>query len=202
VSISFVDVRTAPSVVLKIALVAIAAIVWTACGGDSDTPEGSPSPSPTPTASSDLTTFHSDEEGFSIGYPPTWTKQEGAFGTVVTFADTEHASAGFAPNVNVVVEDLPTSDITQDQYTDAALAQLENFITNLDNVEERSAELAGQPATEVTYTGTQGKSDLRWLQAYTVRGNRAFVLTFTALPDQFDTVEPVARTIFASFSLD
>jgi serine/threonine-protein kinase len=177
------------------------AVLWAACGGGADSGQGSPSPSG-PIASGELTTFHSEEEGFSIGYPPDWTRQEGAFGSVVAFADAEHASGGFAPNVNVVVEELPSSDISQDQYTEAALAQLKNFITNLDNVEQNPSQLAGQPATEVTYTGTQGTSELRWLQVYTVAGDRAFVLTFTALPEQFDSVEPMARQMFASFAIE
>lgn len=183
----------------KVLLLALGVLLWTACGGDSGSVETSPRPSPT--ASSDLVTFHSDEEGFSIGYPREWVRKEVA-GVLFAVADVEHASGGFAPNVNVVVERLPSSDITQDQYTEAALAQLENAITDLGNLEQRDIQLSGQAATEVTYTGAQGKFDLQWLQAYTVIGNRAFVLTFTALPDQFDSVVPAARTIFASFTVD
>jgi hypothetical protein len=176
----------------------IGGVLGAACSGVS----GSVLTSPRPAAPVELVLFHADKEGFSIGYPAGWI-QEDIPGVAVAFADRQHASGGFAPNVNVVVERLPSSHVTQDEYTRRALAEVENLITNFGHLVQTRAQLSGRPATEITYTGSQGKFDLRWLQVYLVVGSRAFVVTFTALPVQFDeTEEPLVRSILASFTLD
>jgi hypothetical protein len=54
---------------------------------------------------------------------------------------------------------------------------------------------------EIVATGTQGVMDLKFKQYYWVRGNRAYVLTFTALQTTYDAYEALAGKVMNTFKV-
>jgi eukaryotic-like serine/threonine-protein kinase len=162
--------------------------------------EGSSSANSPTGAASGFLTYSDSKYGFRISYPPDWAEQLGVAGTVVAFlSSSEDSSDTFRENVNVGVEDLPNPGMTLDQFTAAALAQVEGLITNFTLVSKEATAVAGRFAERVVYTGQQGKFDLKWQQVWLIDKARAYVLTYTAEVPKFDEFLSVANAIIGTF---
>jgi hypothetical protein len=149
-----------------------------------------------------LSTYTNADHGFRIDYPQGWTKVEGTGGAIVGFASPkEEAGDDFQEAVTVTAEDLPSSSITLQQYTDAALGQVKKVITDFDLRESTDATVAGRPGHRIVYTGTQGQSKLEWQQLFTIVGDTAWILTFVAEASTYDRYVATAESIINSFAL-
>lgn len=167
---------------------AVVAASLGACGGDD---------SPAPGAGN---TFSSREHGFAITGPRGWTKGEAAPALVVFRSPQADESDAFTENVNVTVEDLPSDSVSLRQYRDGALANVRRAITNFRLLEEGDARLGGTAAARISYLGTQGQFQLRFLQVFAVRTAKAYVVTFTAEEPRFEQYRPAAQTAIDSFT--
>jgi hypothetical protein len=188
-------------------LVAAAVAVIPACsgGGKVDlSPSSGPSSAPSGQISPDgqFLTYSNEGKGFSIGYPPDWEQTEDVEGTVVLFkSPAESATDAVRESVGVTTEDLPSSSITLEEYTTAALGQVGDVIPNFDLISSEETTLSGQPAHKIVYTGLQDQIALQWQQVFTVSGPTAFILTFVSTPQSYDLFAPTAESIFDTFRL-
>jgi hypothetical protein len=128
---------------------------------------------------------YSDESsGVKLSYPNDWTTVSDAEGIVVGFlAPSVNPWDSFLANVNVVVEDLSYDPMTLDEYADYGLYQLDLAGFYVLQMEETT--VAGSPAYRVLYEAYDETLDLKWLQVWTVKDNRAYIITYTAKQDQF-----------------
>jgi hypothetical protein len=190
-------VRTKPLAGIVLSLVAVG------CGGDGSS-TGPPSPTPSvpsgvPTAG--FETYTDAEYGFTIAYPTDWEKQEGALGSsVLILSPTEEPSDDFRENVNVLVQTVPDK-MSLGEYTRLSLDEAPKLITGFDLLDDGPAMLSDAPAHQVHYRGEQGAFRLEWKQMYALSNGRAFVLTYTAERDQYESGLPTAEAMFASFRL-
>jgi hypothetical protein len=178
-------------------------ILGVACaGGGGATGTASPTSSPSDKVSYEEFASYSDSKyGFTIQYPKDWEKQVGALGSaVVMLSPREGDSDEFRENVNVLVQMLPDK-MTLDQYTELSLDQASKLITGFDLLDQGSTQLAGRPARRIHYRGEQGAFRLEWEQVWTVLGGQAFIVTYTADRDRYDTYLRTAEAMFASFRL-
>jgi hypothetical protein len=172
------------------------AMAGVACGG------GGGSGATTPPSTGQLKTYVNSERGFSIAYPEGWTPVQGAGRAIVGFASPKEGTADqFQENVTVSSEDLPSSSISIDQYTAAALGQVQKVITGFHLESSEDATVAGKPGHRIVYTGTQERFQLRWQQAFTIVGDSVWILTFVAEEDSYDRYVATARSMFDSFTL-
>lgn len=141
-------------------------------------------------------TFSSAKDGFRITSPAGW-KQASYPGTSVIFASPKRLT-DFQPNVNVLVQNIPAG-ITQKQYHDTSLRQMDSMLTDGKILSQRATTLGGQPANEITYQARQGKATLFFHVTYAVKGKRAYVITGTTkLGAQADLL-PAMKSFVSSF---
>lgn len=142
------------------------------------------------------TTYEHSSGDFSLCHPVDWSAKEDVMGARVALVPAEETTEhDFAANMNVYTEQVPEgTDL--DTYVDAAREQVQRLVTGLEF--ESSRTIAAEPPThELVYTGQQGVYELRWQQRIVLDGDTAYVLTYTADPDEEG--EPSAETVDAVF---
>jgi hypothetical protein len=142
--------------------------------------------------------------GYVYGVPDGWEEEDGDDLDVGPFRPDSlvvgEAEDGFATNVNVIREDVP-SGFTPAQYAEASLAGLRDpagagfppeaaeMIERVNPsgiTEPRDIELDGEDAVEWEYRSTQGGRNLRVRQVAGVMGGAGYTVTLTALRDGFE----------------
>jgi hypothetical protein len=185
----------------------ISAVTLTAGCGQEETPEATPTaaqPSETPTAqpTEGLLTHESPEHGISIKYPADWTKDEEVEGAaVVFFAPSEGASDVFLDNVNIIVQDLSGQPTTLDEFTESTLGQIEQNITDPNILDSSAATLAGNPAHKLIFTGKHGNYDLKWMEVWTIKNDKAYMISYTAEVGRYPALLGDAEQMIDSFQI-
>jgi len=189
------------------ALAISAVILTTGCGEEETTPTATPAatrPPETATAqpAAGLLTYDSPDYGIRIKYPADWAKQEQVMGAVVAFfAPTEGPSDIFQDNVNIIVQDLSAQPMTLDEYTELSLGQIEQFITDPSILDSSAVTLADIPGHKIVYTGKQGQYDLKWMQVWTVKNDKAYVISYTAEVSRYSALLETVQEMIDSFEI-
>ena len=161
-----------------------------------------PPETPTTQPTTSLSTYDSPAYGIRIKYPAEWTKQEQVMGAVVVFlAPTEGPSDIFQENVNIIVQDLSAQPMTLDEYTELGLGQIEQFITDANILDSTTATLAGIPGGRLVYTGKQGQYDLKWMQVWTIKNDKAYVISYTAEIGRYSAFLETVEEMIDSFEI-
>ena len=66
-------------------------------------------------------------------------------------------------------------------------------------IEDKKDKLAGADAYRLVYVSRQKKADFKFMQIMCIRNNRAYVLTYTALQEQYDKMAKTAQAVIKSF---
>lgn len=141
-------------------------------------------------------TFSSAKDGFRISAPAGWQPSSYPGVNVVFLAP--QVLPDFRPNVNVLVQSLPKG-MTQKQYHDISVKQLDTVITEGKIISQRVATLAGQPANELIYQGRQGKLTLYFHAVYAVKGQKAYILTGTTKLGSQAALQSAMKTFVDTF---
>ncbi len=139
--------------------------------------------------------------GFSIQYPSSWLLEENKEGAAVVFySPKSNALDLFQENVNIVVQDLDGS-MTLDEYTKTAVDQLKAvFQQNADIQESKEIKISGREGYKIVFIGKGDNTQLKYLCAWTIVGNQAYQITFTAMtPADFDKYISFVNGMFKSF---
>lgn len=124
---------------------------------------------------------YSDDKGaFTIAHPSEWTIQEDYFGTNVMFMSPLTDGDTFQENFSVLSQDLPAGTPDLSGYEDMVTEQLKAYITDFELVSSEDVEMGDLTGQKLSYKGTQGESAIAWVQAYTIKNDVVYVLTFTA----------------------
>lgn len=147
---------------------------------------------------SDLIPYSNPNLGFSLEYPSNWQKEES-----LTFTSPQDGTGNRAPEVmSIDTEVLPTSDFSLERYTEAALGQVEPF-QDFKLLNSSSTTLAGLPAHMIIYSFTdESQTPLQNLQAWTVKDEMAYVITYGGIPEEFDSSLSALQSVMDSFSLE
>lgn len=139
--------------------------------------------------------------GIVIRYPSTWTKNEQFTGAVVAFASPSGSSSGASGGiVSVVVEEL-LEPMTLAEYNDAAIAALNQSIIDFNLSETTAATLDNNPAHKIVYTAKQNQLNLRYMQVWTIKDNKTYILTYGATPINYDKYQAIVQDMFSSFEI-
>ncbi len=138
---------------------------------------------------------------FTIAYPPEWELEtDGASGTeFAVFSELEGSSDEFQENVNVVSEVLPNRPVSLDEYAEASRSQLADAFEGFDIKEEKEMTDAYGKYRYIIYHANYVGMDLAWKQQFRIQGGKAYVLTYSATQDNFDTFSETADKIFSTF---
>ena len=146
--------------------------------------------------------FENQEQGFRIDYPEVWTQEsrDGIFARGAVFSSPlEDASDKFQEQISVSVEDLP-SNMSLAEYTDESLAQIEK-LSDPNVAPPQTVNLGDKTARRVIYNGLEDGNWVRRMQTWSVVGDRAYVITYTALPENYDSYLPTVEKMIESFEI-
>lgn len=129
--------------------------------------------------------YRNSQYGFSIQFPVDWSKTEPEGAVIKFIAPTAQSTTSITPaNANIIVLDLPQA-MTLDEFTLQEQQELQQQIAQWQQLGEASfriadTTLAGQPAKEAFVTINQPQINANFHQIWTLRGQRAYILTFTS----------------------
>lgn len=158
---------------------------------------------------------------FLIHYPPAWEVKEGVGSAVVAFLRPRLSKEDFfQETLTVTVDDL-TQPTTLAEYTQAITAQIKAIGTVKDVVldigESSETRIGGNPAHQLVYTLTQyglppelvkenilsplddKGTTLKMMLVWTIKGDRAYLFTFVALRDNYETYVKDVDAMIQSF---
>jgi hypothetical protein len=183
----------------------LAALLVSGCGGDGDEARKT-------AEAGGFATYEVESAGFSIGVPEEWetasvedvfseesieqaAKENPEFRPIFealgrdespvkffAFDPATDVESGFATNMNVIVEPLPAG-VTQEQYFDANLDQIEQLFDPQDLTKKHLS----LPAGEALYLAYEGEFSARTIatnQYVFFTDGGGYILTYTTVPDR------------------
>jgi hypothetical protein len=162
-----------------------------------DGPPKEVAPTTTTPRSGGRTTTHRDPSGVSLEHPGTWTVQPGGEGPLLLFIDRA-TGVPFRRNVNIIKNTLE-EPLTLDQLTQLGLQELRESDRTIDR--QSRTTLSGFPAQKVFGHSTEEGTEIRFMQVWTVRGDTAWVATYTADAARFDQALPEVERMLTTIDL-
>ncbi len=144
-------------------------------------------------------------DNYEISHPSSWIKQQK--GTAFFFlSQKENEKDLFQENVNVMVQDLSKQPMTLEDYTNLTKQQVKQAFGSSAIVSIKGLNFAGQQAKEMVYimpkNPMQGRNlNLKLRQVWFIKGNKAYLITYTAESSEYDNYLETAEGIFDSFKL-
>jgi eukaryotic-like serine/threonine-protein kinase len=139
-------------------------------------------------------------QGFRVDYPQNWSKEnrEDFWATGVVFSSPlENDTDQFKEQVSVLVENLP-QNLALAEYTQQSLAEIKQLsdptIGNPQNIT-----LGSNQGRQIIYQGEENGHTVQRMQTWSVDGNRAYVITYTAMPKSYDDYLPTVEKMIQSF---
>ena len=135
---------------------------------------------------------------YSIKYPSVWKiDTTGRNGTAFyLFANKEGRNEIFGENVNLLIQDLQGMHLDLKQYTEISENQIKSFGTIIESKLITRNSIEGQ---SVIYEGTFKDYHLKFRQYYFLKNDKAYILTYTAKSDTYDSYIETAEAIMATF---
>lgn len=142
----------------------------------------------------DSTSYSNPNLGFSLAYPSNWEKRES-----LNFFSPSIGLAGAPEAITVLTEAVSTANNSLDAYTGAVMSQIES-LPGFSLINSSSTTLGGSPAqqAEFTFTGPD-ETTTQNLQVWTVKDGLAYIITYTAVPSEFDNSMPAMQGILDTF---
>ena len=136
--------------------------------------------------------------GYQMEYPSDFTTKTMGSATVFSSPSQDKVFA-FSPSVNVVSVDLGSSPSDLDQFYQKSKDALERSLGTVKFIEDAKDKLAKADAYRLVYTSRQKKADFKFHQILCIRNKKAYVVTYTALQDQYDKFFKTAQAMIKSF---
>lgn len=147
--------------------------------------------------------YENSQYGFSVTYPSDWTAEEpdpNELGIVAGFLAPGESIDDPLNYVIVQIESLPAGT-TLSGYTQAALTNLKDSYTNFQLLAESDMIVSEEPAHIIAYGVTVDETAYEVLLAYTIKDDKAYIITYYALADSYAEFEDAAKMMINSFSL-
>jgi serine/threonine-protein kinase len=144
-----------------------------------------------------------EHKDYSIQFPDSFEyKTSEKMGAIVIFFPKDTSSTyNFTANINLMIQDLQGLNISLDDFVKRSEYQIETMITNGNLIESERINKNSFEFHRLAYTGTQGKLTLRFEQHFTIKNEKAYILTFTTEDDHFDNYKTVGKEIMDSFKI-
>ncbi len=137
-----------------------------------------------------------------IKYPQSWERRDidnPITGEVVAFVSAKQTDADkFQEKLTISVEDF--SGTLQD-FSDTSTNDITKHLVKADIQKPRETTLANKSAYQLVYTGKDGENNLKSMQLFTLKGDKAYIVTYTAAIDNYNDFIQTAETMIKSFEI-
>lgn len=118
------------------------------------------------------------------------------------FSPKEGERDPFQENLSVEIQDLSAQPVTELQYTKEALKQIYQFVPKANIIIQLKDQNIGNSSwDQVVYTGRDGGHDLKRMQMWAVKNNKAYVLTYEAEEQKYLKFLPGAQKMIDSLEV-
>jgi hypothetical protein len=163
-----------------------------------------------------FTNYDNPYLGIKVKYPSNWLIAAHFINNVFIIqfvSPKENSTDQFADNINIAIHNIPprTSLVQYSKAIDNMLIARHLNINESQSKNNNSAlTLAGMPAFERLFTVSQHVLDknlkivplnLKILQLYTIKGNKGYIVTYTAQASRFLTYLPDVQKLIDSFNI-
>ncbi len=142
-------------------------------------------------------TYENSQLKYSVKYPGDFEVKPFGLATVFVSPAIDKKS-GFQPVINIAVRFLPSPEAPLDDFFNEGKKTLTLGGSEVKILEEKKDKLSGAAAYRLIFISKQKKTDFKLLQVVAIYKARAYVVTYTALRDQFDKNLSQAETIIKS----
>ena len=143
---------------------------------------------------SKFVTYDNPTFGVRIQYPSDWGRLDLSF--LQDSADIDFyplADTSLAKNVKIQVINLPSRNMTLEEYTNSQINPLEEKL-----LKSNTTTLAGIPGYEIVFTSVQG---LKTMQVWTIKDDKAYIITYVAKEEDYENDLQVAEKMIDSFEI-
>lgn len=156
--------------------------------------------------STNFLTYENPIFGIKMLYPTDWVKLENTSShnknstliDLVAFGPQSNASSGIPGKLVVKVDNISDiKPITVSEYSNQIIGDLRQDF----KVAGSTTTLAGLPAYEFVYTGAEESVNLKAMLVLTIKGDRAYIMSYTAEPEIFQSYLPKVQKMIDSFEI-
>jgi hypothetical protein len=141
--------------------------------------------------------FENKQLKYTVKYPADY--QVKPLGRLIVFiSPVADKKTGFSENVNIAVQTLSAPIIKLDDFFKLAKDNLTISGSGVKILEEKKEKLSGTDAYRIVYSSKQKKTNFKLLQVVAIYKDKAYVVTYTALAEQFDSGLSQANSIIKS----
>lgn len=145
-----------------------------------------------------LERYVNEEKGYSIEYPKNWHKQDMPRLDIVLLSPPQSSAPQARATMNIVSETLE-GDITLNQFYNSSVQHLTNELKEIKVENSGDLNIHGIPSKWIEYSHKMMETNFRVLQYFLVVKNNIFLMTFSAVSEDFDHFLPIYKNIAASF---
>jgi hypothetical protein len=144
-----------------------------------------------------------EEKEYSIQYPKNWCLEKpGTTGqNFILFSQPSSLNDRFRDNVNLLTQHLTDKNINLDKFVEISVRQVRTMVVNSVIIENERINTGGQELHKLIYTGDSGRLNLKFVQYYWIKNEKAYILTLTCDANQFDKHKKIVQRIMGSFKL-
>jgi hypothetical protein len=144
-------------------------------------------------------TFEGEKGNYTIEFPENWDVKKDFMGTdVIALSPQEDSSDMFRENVNIISTELD-QPMSKEEYFDLNEKSLEQLLKDFKLADKQMTKVDGVDALKLVYTHRMGDVDAKVLQYLFVNDGKAYVITLTASPEEFDSYMSEFESIVNSF---
>ena len=145
-----------------------------------------------------------NESTYSIQYPDNWElNTEKSMGTsFIIFSEQTSSEDKFRENINLIIQNLEGYNLNLDDYVAISEEQISKMVTNGIIFESKRLNTNNTEFQKIIFTGKQGLFQLKFVQYYFIKDEKAYVLTFTCEEIQYEKYIFITDQILDSFLLN
>jgi serine/threonine-protein kinase len=118
-------------------------------------------------------------------------------------APPESGKAQFYSNVSIAVQDLSSDPKTLEQYTDKAVQEIQEYLTeSMFWISPTPTSLGNHAAYQVMYTGKVGEQEVQRFQVWTMKEDQVYVITYESEKSQFKRVFTTVKEMIESLEIE
>jgi serine/threonine-protein kinase len=155
------------------------------------------------TKKDDFNIYENFQYWIKVKYPKTWERQDlenPITAEVVTFISPKQSDTdNFQEKVTISVDKFSG---TLDDLQKSSIQEINNTVSGAKIVDKSVKNLANKEASQVVFTGKNGKDILKNMQVVTLKGDQAYTITYTAKIDDYDQFVETAETMINSLEIN
>ncbi len=149
--------------------------------------------------------YENTQYQIKIKYPESWQLQikdiyvAGVTELATIISPKQNDTDRFQEKINIDIEEFSGTLADSKQLL---IDEIKNTLPDAQIINTSSTTLAFKQANQIIYTGKDGDIELKNLQIWTLKGNKAYVITYTAAIDDYDQFINTAKEMINSFEID